>query len=119
MQRFYTVPEILKRLHYEAFKKGCIVLANLGAIKPYPIRHYIRMMFVISFVVFVLDLIISVASISLVRQQSAQYLQDTTDLYINRINHDFAYINHFMGWTLANDENLETMNTYGVNSIPF
>lgn len=119
MQRFYTISEMLKRLHYEAFKKGCIVLANLGAIKPYPIRHYIRMMFVISFVVFVLDLIISVASISLVRQQSAQYLQDTTDLYINRINHDFAYINHFMGWTLANDENLETMNTYGVNSIPF
>ncbi|MEN1987059.1 cache domain-containing sensor histidine kinase [Paenibacillus hubeiensis] len=94
-------------------------MANLNAIKPYPIRHYIRMMFVISFVVFVLDLIISIASISLVKQQSAQYLQNTADLYINRINHDFAYINHFMGWTLANDENLDTMNTYGVNSIPF
>jgi len=119
-QRFYTIPEILKRIHNEAIKKaGALFMANLNAIKPYPIRHYIRMMFVISFVVFVLDLIISIASISLVKQQSAQYLQNTADLYINRINHDFAYINHFMGWTLANDENLDTMNTYGVNSIPF
>lgn len=119
-QRFYTIPEILKRIHNEAIQKaGALFMANLNAIKPYPIRHYIRMMFVISFVVFVLDLIISIASISLVKQQSAQYLQNTADLYINRINHDFAYINHFMGWTLANDENLDTMNTYGVNSIPF
>ncbi|WP_228469305.1 sensor histidine kinase [Paenibacillus sp. JNUCC31] len=94
-------------------------MANLNAIKPYPIRHYIRMMFVISFVVFILDLVISIASISMVKQQSTQYLQDAADLYINRINHDFAYINHFMGWTLANDENLDNMNTYGVNSIPF
>ncbi|SEN47413.1 sensor histidine kinase [Paenibacillus sp. OK076] len=94
-------------------------MANLNAIKPYPIRHYIRMMFVISFVVLILDLVISIASISMVKQQSTQYLQDAADLYINRINHDFAYINHFMGWTLANDENLDNMNTYGVNSIPF
>ncbi|OPG99874.1 sensor histidine kinase [Chryseobacterium mucoviscidosis] len=94
-------------------------MANLNVIKPYPIRHYIRMMFVISFVVFILDLVISIASISMVKQQSTQYLQDAADLYINRINHDFAYINHFMGWTLANDENLDNMNTYGVNSIPF
>ncbi|NUU56476.1 histidine kinase [Paenibacillus taichungensis] len=76
-------------------------------------------MFVISFVVLILDLVISIASISMVKQQSTQYLQDAADLYINRINHDFAYINHFMGWTLANDENLDNMNTYGVNSIPF
>ncbi|SHN56142.1 MULTISPECIES: sensor histidine kinase [unclassified Paenibacillus] len=94
-------------------------MANLNTIKPYPIRHYIRMMFVISFVVLILDLVISIASISMVKQQSTQYLQDAADLYINRINHDFAYINHFMGWTLANDENLDNMNTYGVNSIPF
>ncbi|MGF9695972.1 sensor histidine kinase [Paenibacillus sp. MABNR03] len=94
-------------------------MSKLNAIKPYPIRHYVRMMIGISFIVLILDLVISIASISMVKQQSTQYLQDAADLYINRINHDFAYINHFMGWTLANDENLSTMNTYGVNSIPF
>lgn len=87
--------------------------------KTYPIRHYIKVMMLVSFTVLILDLGISIASISIVKQQSTRNLQDTAALYINRINHDFAYINHYMGWTLGNDESLLTMNTYGVNSIEF
>lgn len=87
--------------------------------KPYPIKHYVKIMIIISFSVLVLDFIISFASIFIVKQQSTRYLQDTADLYINRINHDFAYINHYMGWTLANDESLNMMNAYGMNSTPF
>ncbi|WP_339315791.1 histidine kinase [Paenibacillus sp. FSL R10-2734] len=87
--------------------------------KTYPIRHYIKVMIAVSFVVFILDLAISIASISIVKQQTNRNLQDTASIYINRIDHDFAYINHYMGWTLANDESLLTMNTYGVKSKEF
>ncbi|AIQ42690.1 histidine kinase [Paenibacillus sp. FSL R7-0297] len=87
--------------------------------KPYPIRHYVRVTILISFIVLILDLVISVASISIVKQQSTRYLQDTADLYINRINHDFAYINHYMGWTLANDESLNMMNAHDKTSKEF
>ncbi|BCG59068.1 cache domain-containing sensor histidine kinase [Paenibacillus sp. URB8-2] len=87
--------------------------------KPYPIKHYVKIMIIISFTVLVLDFVISFASIIIVKQQSTRYLQDTADLYINRINHDFAYINHYMGWTLANDDSLNMMNAYGLNSTPF
>ncbi|MBW4085737.1 histidine kinase [Paenibacillus sp. S150] len=76
-------------------------------------------MILVSFAVLVLDLVISLASISIVKQQSTRYLQDTAKLYIDRINHDFAYINHYMGWTLANDESLNMMNAYDVNSSEF
>lgn len=94
-------------------------MAKSAESKQYPIRHYIRIMFLISFIVFVLDFIISAASIAIVKQQSTRYLQDTADLYINRINHDFAYITHYMGWTLANDDSLKVMNTQPVNSEAF
>ncbi|WP_018757270.1 sensor histidine kinase [Paenibacillus terrigena] len=87
--------------------------------KIYPLRHYIQIILIISFIVLLLDLIISVATISIVKQQSTRSLQDTADLYINRINHDFSYINHYMGWTLANDENMKTMNHSDMNSIEF
>lgn len=87
--------------------------------KEYPIRHYVKIMFVTSFIVLILDFAISFASISIVKQQSTRYLQDTADLYINRINHDFAYMNHYMGWTLANDENMEIMNTAEPDSEEF
>ncbi|CQR57214.1 integral membrane sensor signal transduction histidine kinase [Paenibacillus riograndensis SBR5] len=87
--------------------------------KPYPIRHYVRIMILVSFAVLVLDLAISLASISIVKQQSTRYLQDTAKLYIDRINHDFAYINHYMGWTLANDETLNMMNAYEPDSSEF
>lgn len=94
-------------------------MAKTKGNKPYPIKHYIKIMLFISFTALVLDLVISIASISVVKQQSTQYLQDTADLYINRINHDFAYITHYMGWTLANDESLTTMGTHPVNSTKF
>ncbi|MGG3455527.1 Sensor histidine kinase YpdA [compost metagenome] len=87
--------------------------------KQYPIRHYVNFMFLISFIVLILDFAISLAAISIVKQQSTRYLQDTADLYINRINHDFAYINHYTGWTLANDENLKAMNENPMNSAEF
>lgn len=90
-----------------------------AATRLYPVRHYVKVMLLISFSVLVLDLAISIASIFIVKQQSTRYLQDTADLYINRINHDFDYINHYMGWTLANDETLNTMNAYRINSIEF
>lgn len=87
--------------------------------KLYPIRHYVKLTILISFAVLILDLVISVASISIVKHQSTRYLQDTADLYINRINHDFAYINHYMGWTLANDESLNMMNAHDTTSKQF
>ncbi|MGG4034034.1 histidine kinase [Paenibacillus cisolokensis] len=77
--------------------------------KMYSIKHYVKMLLLISFITLILDLIISFASIALVQQQSARYLQDAADLYINRINNNFSYLNHFMGWTLANDEDVEVM----------
>nr|WP_150266642.1 histidine kinase [Paenibacillus tepidiphilus] len=76
-------------------------------------------MLTVSFTVLVLDLVISIASIAIVKQQSTRYLQDTADLYISRINHDFAYINHYMGWTLANDDMLNMMNAYDTESSEF
>ncbi|ANS75717.1 histidine kinase [Paenibacillus yonginensis] len=94
-------------------------MAAEKANKQYPIRHYVKMMFLISFIVLVLDFVISLATISIVKQQSTRYLQDTADLYINRINHDFAYISHYMGWTLANDESVATMTGYPLNSWEF
>ncbi|WP_059049525.1 cache domain-containing sensor histidine kinase [Paenibacillus senegalimassiliensis] len=87
--------------------------------KQYPIRHYVNIMFLISFIVLVVDFAISISAISIVKQQSTRYLQDTANLYIQRINHDFAYINHYIGWTLANDESLRAMNTSSMNSIEF
>lgn len=68
-------------------------------------------MLFISIFALVLDLVISFASIFIVKQQSTRYLQDTANLYINQINHDFSYINHYMGWTLANDESVKTLDT--------
>lgn len=87
--------------------------------KQYPIRHYVNIMFLISFIVLILDFVISLSAVSIVKQQSTRFLQDTADLYINRINHDFAYINHYTGWTLANDENLQAMNDHPMNSVAF
>jgi two-component system sensor histidine kinase YesM len=95
------------------------MIKKTGKQKTYPIRHYIKVMIIVSFTVLVLDLAISIASISIVNKQNTRNLQDTAGLYINRIDHDFAYINHYMGWTLGNDESLLTMNTYGINSTEF
>ncbi len=78
-----------------------------------------KILLAISFITLLLDFIVSFASVALVRQQSVRYLQDTADLYIDRIDNNFAYIHHFMGWTLANDEDMETMSLYGVNDPRF
>ncbi|CAM4479959.1 histidine kinase [Paenibacillus phoenicis] len=94
-------------------------MANTAKNKPYPIRHYVNFMFLISFIILILDFVISLSAVSIVKQQSTRFLQDTADLYINRINHDFAYINHYTGWTLANDENLQAMNDHPMNSVEF
>jgi two-component system sensor histidine kinase YesM len=83
--------------------------------KPNPIRHYVKILLIITFSALVLDFIISIASIYIVKQQSTRYLQDTADLYINRFNHDFEYINRYMGLTLANDESVERMDTEGTD----
>lgn len=87
--------------------------------KPYPVKHYVNMLIVILFTALVLDFMISYASISIVKQQSGRSLRDTADLYINRINHDFAYINHYMGWSLANDQIIETMDENASGSAEF
>ncbi|WP_438348412.1 sensor histidine kinase [Paenibacillus sp. FA6] len=84
--------------------------------KSYPIQHYVKIMLSISFIVLILDFVISISSIAIVKQQSTRYLQDTADIYINRIDHDFTYIKNYMGWTLAHDENMEMMNDYPVDS---
>ncbi|MDO7907588.1 histidine kinase [Paenibacillus sp. JX-17] len=87
--------------------------------KPRPIRHYVKIMLLIAGVALILDFVISIVSISMVKEQSRRYLQDTAELYINRINHDFAYINHYMGWTLANDDSAKTMDTPGTSFDQF
>jgi two-component system, sensor histidine kinase YesM len=88
--------------------------------KPYPIRNYINMMLCIMVTALVLDCVISFAAISIVKQQSTWYLQETADLYINRIDHDFAYMNDYMGWTLVNDESLKSMDTsYDTDVVGF
>ncbi|GIP09851.1 hypothetical protein J1TS5_20210 [Paenibacillus macerans] len=87
--------------------------------KQYPLRHYVNIMFLISFIVLILDFAISISAISIVKQQATRYLQDTAGLYLDRINHDFAYINHYTGWTLANDESLNAMTTSPMNSREF
>ncbi|AOZ90912.1 sensor histidine kinase [Paenibacillus crassostreae] len=87
--------------------------------KPLPIRHYVKAMLIIAVTVLIVDLVISITSIIIVKQQSTRYLKDTAALYINRINHDFDYMNHYMGWTLANDETLNKMNAYDINSVEF
>lgn len=87
--------------------------------KPYPIRHYVKIMLFISIFALVVDLVISFASIFIVKQQSTRYLQDTANLYIRQINHDFSYINHYMGWTLANDESVEMMDTPGTDYVDY
>ncbi len=87
--------------------------------KLYPIQHYVKIILVISFTALILDFIISFASIAIVKQQSARDLRDTAYLYINRLNGDFSYINHFMGWTLANDDNIKIMNTHDTDDNAF
>lgn len=87
--------------------------------KPYPIRHYVKIMLFISIFALVVDLVISFASIFIVKQQSTRYLQDTANLYIRQINHDFSYINHYMGWTLANDESVKIMDTPGTDYVDY
>lgn len=87
--------------------------------KSYPIQHYVKIMLSISFLVLILDFVISISSIAIVKQQSTRYLQDTADIYINRINHDFTYITNYMGWTLAHDENMETMTDYPVDNSEY
>lgn len=95
------------------------VTAKRKTHKPLPLRHYVKVMLIISITVLIVDLGISITSILIVKQQSTRYLKDTAALYINRINHDFDYMNHYMGWTLANDETLNTMNAYNPNSVEF
>ena len=85
----------------------------------FSIKHYVKRLLFISFIILILDLIISLVSISLVQQQSAQYLRNTAELYIDRINNNFSYLNHFMGWTLANDEDLELMNDETTSDAAF
>ncbi|MBD2868609.1 sensor histidine kinase [Paenibacillus arenilitoris] len=80
--------------------------------KSYPIRHYVKIMLVILIGVLALDCIVSFAAISIVKQQTARHMQDTANLYINRINLDFSNINQYMGWTLANDPNVKIMNKH-------
>ncbi|MEK0317468.1 sensor histidine kinase [Cohnella sp. 56] len=87
--------------------------------KLYPIQHYVRIILVISFSALILDFIISFASIAIVKQQSARDLRDTAYLYINRLNGDFSYINHYMGWTLANDDNIKIMNNHDTDDLAF
>lgn len=87
--------------------------------KPYPIRHYVKIMLFISIFALVVDLVISFASIFIVKQQATRYLQDTANLYIQQINHDFAYINHYMGWTLANDESVKTLDDKDTEYVDF
>lgn len=94
-------------------------MAKHSGRKPHSIRHYVNLLLVVSLTVLILDLAISAVSISIVKQQSTRYLQDTAALYIDGINEDFAYITHYMGWTLANDESLNMMNAYRKNSAPF
>lgn len=87
--------------------------------KPYPIRHYVKIMLFISIFALVIDLVISFTSIYIVKQQSTRYLQDTANLYIRQINHDFSYINHYMGWTLANDESVKAMDDPETEYVDF
>lgn len=94
-------------------------MAKSSENKLYPIQHYVKIILVISFTALILDFIISFASITIVKQQSARDLRDTAYLYINRINSDFSYINHFMGWTLANDENVKMMDAHDTNETEF
>ncbi|HZG85799.1 sensor histidine kinase [Paenibacillus sp.] len=94
-------------------------MAGRAEEKMYPIKHYVKILLVISFIILTLDFIVSFASVALVRQQSARYLQDTADLYIDQIDKSFAYIHHFMGWTLANDEDVETMTKRDANDTLF
>lgn len=69
-------------------------------------------MLFILFSVLVVDCFISFVAISMVKQQTTRYLQDTANMYINRINLDFSNINRYMGWTLANDEIVKTLNQH-------
>ncbi|NBD25452.1 sensor histidine kinase [Paenibacillus glycinis] len=94
-------------------------MARQAENKLYPIQHYVRIILIISFSALVLDFMISFASITIVKQQSARDLRDTAYLYINRINNDFSYISHFMGWTLANDENIKVMAAHGPDETAF
>lgn len=87
--------------------------------KPYPIRHYVKIMLFISIFALLVDLVICFASIFIVKQQSSRYLQDTANLYIRQINHDFSYINHYMGWTLANDESVKAMDDPDTEYVDF
>lgn len=80
--------------------------------KSYPIRHYVKVMLLILVSVLVLDCIISIVAISMVKQQTTRYLQNTANMYINQINLDFSNINQYMGWTLANDENVKKMKQF-------
>lgn len=109
----YNIFIINKTLSYKGELKGNADILMVKALnnKPYPIRHYVKIMLFISIFALVVDLVISFASIFIVKQQSTRYLQDTANLYIRQINHDFSYINHYMGWTLANDESVKMMDT--------
>lgn len=94
-------------------------MAKRADSKLYPIQHYVKIMLFISFSALILDFVISFASIAIVKQQSTRALQDTADLYINRINSDFNYINHYMGWTLVNDESVNIMSVGKPNDPGF
>ncbi|WP_364146023.1 sensor histidine kinase [Paenibacillus sp. LPE1-1-1.1] len=87
--------------------------------KSYPIRHYVKVMLLILISVLVLDCVISFSAISIVKQQTTRFLQDTANMYIDRINLDFSNINQYMGWTLANDENVKTMNKFRPDDSEF
>ncbi|MDQ8739057.1 histidine kinase [Paenibacillus sp. LHD-38] len=87
--------------------------------KSYPIRHYVKVMLLILISVLVLDCLISISAISIVKQQTTRFLQDTANMYIDRINLDFSNINQYMGWTLANDDNVKTMNKHRPDDTEF
>jgi two-component system sensor histidine kinase YesM len=87
--------------------------------KSYPIRHYVKVMLLILVSVLVLDCIISIVAISMVKQQTTRYLQNTANMYINQINLDFSNINQYMGWTLANDENVKKMKQFRSTDAEF
>ncbi len=92
---------------------------KLAESKPHPIGHYLKIMLLILSTALALDGIISFVAVSIVRQQSSGYLEDAADLYIDRINHDFEYMNHYMGWTLVNDESVKAMAAVDADSAAF
>ncbi|SMQ84974.1 Histidine kinase-, DNA gyrase B-, and HSP90-like ATPase [Bacillus sp. OV166] len=69
----------------------------------YSINYYSKMLIIILICIFLINCVVSVITISITRQQSIDYIENTFNLYLKDTQKRLNAIDHFMIWTVKNE----------------